>query len=74
MADNNDKSNTGSIFSDEELAQFDEEALQGFREQSKLTPESSVGVSNAKNPKGILLSDGTLVSSRMFRTGIGRRR
>ena len=74
MADNNDKSNTGSIFSDEELAQFDEEALQGFREQSKLTPESSVGVSNAKNPKGVLLSDGTLVSSRMFRTGIGRRR
>ena len=72
--DNNDKSNSGSIFSDEELAQFDEEALQGFREQSKLTPESSVGVSNAKNPKGVLLSDGTLVSSRMFRTGIGRRR
>jgi len=72
--DNNDKSNSGSIFSDEELAQFDEEALQGFREQSKLTPESSVGSSNAKNPKGVMLRDGTLVSSRMFRTGIGRRR
>ena len=74
MADNNDKSNTGSIFSDEELAQFDEEALQGFREQSKLTPESSLGISNAKNSKGVMLRDGTLVSSRMFRTGIGRRR
>ena len=72
--DNNDKSNSGSIFSDEELAQFDEEALQGFREQSKLTHESSVGVSNAKNPKGVMLRDGKMVSSRMFRTGIGRRR
>ena len=74
MADNNDKSNNGSIFSDEELAQFDEEALQGFREQSKLTPVFSGGISNAKNPKGVLLRDGTLVSSRIFRTGIGRRR
>jgi hypothetical protein len=41
-----------SVFSEEELAQFDEEALQGFRVQSMLTPESSSTVSNAKNPKG----------------------
>ena len=62
-----------SVFSEEELAQFDGEALQGFRAQSMLTPESSSTVSNAKNPKGVMLSDGTLVSSRMFKTGIGRR-
>ena len=73
MNDDHRKSNNSSIFSDAELAQFDEEALQGFREQSKLTPESSVDSSNAKNPKGVMLRDGTLVSSRIFRTGIGRR-
>jgi hypothetical protein len=62
------------IFSEEEMTQFREEAMQGFREQSKLTPESSATVSNSKNPKGVLLGDGSLVSSQIFRTGIGRRR
>ena len=65
--------NNNSVFSNEELAQFDEEALQGFRAQSNLTPESSASVPSAKNPKGIMLRDGTLISSRIFRTGIGRR-
>ena len=74
MNDDHRKSNNSSIFSDAELAQFAEEALQGFREQSKLTTESSSTISNSKNPKGVLLRDGTLVSSRIFQTGIGRRR
>ena len=65
--------NNNSVFSNEELAQFDEEALQGFRTQSKLISEYSATVSNANNPKGVMLSDGTLVSSQIFRTGIGRR-
>ena len=65
--------NNNSVFSNEELAQFDEEALQGFRAQSKLISEYSATVSNANNPKGVMLSDGTLVSSQIFRTGIGRR-
>jgi hypothetical protein len=67
------QANKNSVFSDEELAQFDEDALQGFRAQSMLTPESSAMVSNSKNPKGVVLSDGMLVSSRIFKTGIGRR-
>ena len=74
MSDDHGKSNNSSIFSDAELAQFAEEALLGFREQSKLTPKSSSTISNSKNPKGVLLRDGTLVSSRIFQTGIGRQR
>lgn len=74
MTDKGIKIQNDSVFSEEEMAQFREEAMHGFREQSKLTPESSATVSNAKNPKGVLLGDGTLVSSRIFRTGIGRRR
>jgi hypothetical protein len=74
MKGNDAQTQNDSVFSEEELAQFDEEALQGFRAQSMLTSESSSMVSNAKDPKGVMLSDGTLVSSRTFRTGIGRRR
>jgi len=67
------QTNNNSVFSEQELVQFAEEALQGFRAQSMLTSESSSTVSNTKNPKGVMLSDGTFVSSRIFRTGIGRR-
>jgi hypothetical protein len=74
MKGNDAQTQNDSVFSEEELAQFDEEALEGFRAQSMLTSESSSMVSNAKDPKGVMLSDGTLVSSRTFRTGIGRRR
>ena len=74
MNDDHGKRNSSSIISDAEWAQFAEEALRGFREQSKLTTESSSTISNSKNPKGVLLRDGMLVSSRIFQIGIGRRR
>ena len=64
--------NNNSVFSSEEFAQFDEEALQGFRTQSKLISEFSATVSNANNPKGVMRKNGTLVSSQIFRTDIGR--